>query len=141
MTEYVKLFLAVGVIIEQNGRYLLVKEAGGVDRPEIRGLWNNPSGRLELGDSIAETAIREAKEETGLIVELLYKIGLFYKEGEQACKYFFKAKIVNGEINFPKSEILDVRWFAYNEVIELAKNNQLRSRTIVEAIEKIEREE
>lgn len=100
MTEYIKLLLVAGVIIEKDGKYLLVQEAGTADNPKIRGLWNNPSGRVELGDKIANTAIRETKEETGLTVELLDNIGLFWLEGDWACKYFFTAKAVGGRDKF-----------------------------------------
>ncbi len=35
------------------------------------GLWNLPGGKIELGEHVQETAIREAKEETGLDVEFV----------------------------------------------------------------------
>lgn len=38
-----------------------------------------PGGAMELGESAAETAIREVFEETGLIVEIEHLIGIYTK--------------------------------------------------------------
>lgn len=35
-----------------------------------KGLWAVPGGKIEFGESVAEAATREVKEETGLLVEL-----------------------------------------------------------------------
>jgi ADP-ribose pyrophosphatase YjhB (NUDIX family) len=52
-----------GVIINENNEILLVQEHGGFRR----GQWNIPSGRLDLGESLPQAAVREIREETGLI--------------------------------------------------------------------------
>jgi len=57
------------VITDDQGRVLLVHE----DYEKRR--WGLPGGRHEPGESIEETAIREAKEETNFDVELGELIG------------------------------------------------------------------
>jgi len=108
----VKVFIVAGVVIEKDGKFLLVQEK----QPKCYGQWNLPAGRVEEGLSIEETAIKEAKEETGFDVELLEKLGIFQDSTETPVKHSFTAKIVSGEPRFSKDELLDVRWFTLEEI-------------------------
>jgi len=62
--------VGVGVLIEEDGRYLLVKRAAEPDA----GLWSIPGGLIEVGERAADAAAREALEETGLTVEILGRL-------------------------------------------------------------------
>jgi 8-oxo-dGTP diphosphatase len=57
---------AVGVVIIEDGSVLLVKRR----YDPYRGLWAIPSGFIEYDEDVRETAVREAREETGLSVTL-----------------------------------------------------------------------
>ncbi len=56
----------VACLVRRNGRLLI-----GQRRPEqmLGGLWEFPGGKQEPGETLAETAVREMREETGLAVE------------------------------------------------------------------------
>ena len=56
----------VGVAVMSEGRLLLVRR---LNQPR-RGLWAVPGGKVELGETLIETARREVREETGLEVEI-----------------------------------------------------------------------
>lgn len=56
--------VAVGALIVERGRLLLVKRA----REPQRGLWSIPGGRVEPGETLAVALEREVLEETGLAV-------------------------------------------------------------------------
>lgn len=58
-------FLTVDVIIEHEGGIVLIKR-----KNEPLG-WALPGGFVDYGERIEEAAVREAREETGLHVELL----------------------------------------------------------------------
>ncbi|MFA5413052.1 MAG: NUDIX domain-containing protein [Patescibacteria group bacterium] len=133
MPEFVKIYVAAGVVVKQDGKYLLVQEK----KPSAYGLWNLPAGRVEEGDSIEKTAVKEAKEETGFEVELIRELGVFHEDVKVACKHAFEAKIIGGELNIPEDEILDVRWFTYEEVLQM--KDKLRTPTILQAIDIIEK--
>ena len=107
-----KVFIVAGVVIEKDGKFLLVQE----NQPQCYGKWNLPAGKVEEGFSIEETAIKEAKEETGFDVELLEKIEIFQSSTKTPVKHSFRAKIVSGELCFPKDELLDARWFSLEEI-------------------------
>ena len=131
MENVIKVLVVAGVVLEKNGKFLLVQEA----KPEVRGLWNVPAGRVENGFTIKETAIKEAKEESGFDVELLEEIAVLHKDGDEAVKHIFRAKIIGGEINFPEGEILDARWFSLQEIESM--KDQLRREWVLEVIRKV----
>lgn len=61
-----------GVILEKNGRILLGKRHPDPDKADSAfrssGEWCLPGGKLEWGESLEDGAIREVKEETGIII-------------------------------------------------------------------------
>jgi 8-oxo-dGTP diphosphatase len=111
--------VGVGAIIVQNGRVLLVKRA----HPPIAGQWSIPGGALEIGELVREAAIREAREETGLIVEPGELLGVFdrvLRNPEQRVQYHyvlidFRCRPVGGEL-CAASDAAEVRWFAREEL-------------------------
>ena len=64
-------FLAADIIIEIEGGIVLVER-----RNPPHG-WALPGGFVEPGETVAAAALREAKEETGLEVELLELLGVY----------------------------------------------------------------
>ena len=70
---------------------------------------------------------REIYEECGFRVELtgVCQIGSWKLVDNIAIGIIFSAKIVGGEINFNPDEILDAKWFTYDEI--LAMKSELRS--------------
>lgn len=127
--NYSLAYLAAGCVIVKNGKYLLVQEK----KERVRGLWNLPAGRVDYGDSLEKTAVKEAKEETGYDVKIIHKIDIFQDKAEQPAKHAFLAKIVGGELNIPKDEILDAKWFSYDEVLTM--RDTLRDDWVIRAIE------
>jgi ADP-ribose pyrophosphatase YjhB (NUDIX family) len=127
-------FVVVGCLIENDNKFLLVQEAA-----IEKGKWNQPSGWLDLKEDILTGAKREVKEETGLNIELKGLIGIYslikYQQNNliHALKVIFAAKPLNNTINFDKNEILDVKWFTYDEIIEM--KDQLRDPDIIKEIE------
>lgn len=58
--------VGVGVVCLRGGEVLLVRRG----RPPRAGEWSLPGGRLEWGERLADGALRELKEETGVEARL-----------------------------------------------------------------------
>jgi len=121
-----------GVVLRQDEKYLLVQEK----QPKAYGLWNLPAGKVDVGETLEEAAIREAKEEVGLDVELIQKIGIFQDTATEAVKHAFEAKIIGGELKYPEDEMLDAKWLTFEEVNEF--KDKMRSNWVFDAINIVE---
>ena len=130
MDNVLKTYIVAGVVLCKKDKYLLVQE-----KKEIaRDLWNLPAGKVEIGYTIEQTAIKEVQEETGYEVRLIRKIGIFQENEKVPARHAFLGEIVGGEITFPEDEILDVQWFTYDEIRDMKE--KLRSEWVLGAIEK-----
>jgi mutator protein MutT len=58
--------VAVGVLLIERDTILLIQRA----KPPAAGKWSVPGGKVELGESLEEAALRELREETGLSCKL-----------------------------------------------------------------------
>ncbi|MFE2417411.1 NUDIX hydrolase [Streptomyces hokutonensis] len=65
--------LAAAVVMDDDGRVLLVRRSG-TERFLPR-VWGVPCGKLEPDERSEDGALRELKEETGLLGEIVRKIG------------------------------------------------------------------
>ena len=109
--------IIVGGVIEKDGKFLLVQEA----KEKCRGKWNIPAGHLDPKETIFEGAKREVFEETGCEVELTGVLQVSNKvlENDVWMSVIFSTKLTKENIKFDKSEILDVKWFTYEEILNM----------------------
>lgn len=121
-------------LVEREGSYLLVQEG----KPSARARFNLPAGKPEVGETLVEAAVREAKEETGLDVTVEYIVGLYQcpqtSEGFGVVNFVFASNIVAGEI-VTSTAHPDVRYFSRAEIRELATKRMLRGSHIELAID------
>lgn len=87
----------VSVLIVDGDRVLLGKRAGDPGK----GTWSLPSGYIEYEDDYLVTAIREAREETGLDVEvssLINVVSSFVSPRYHFLGVYVAARVVGGEL-------------------------------------------
>jgi len=121
--------VGVGAIIIENNRVLLVKRA----HPPLQAQWSIPGGVLEVGELVREAAIREAREETGLIVDPGALLGVYdrvLRDPAQRVQYHyvlidFLCRRVGGEL-LAADDATEVRWFTREELpaLKLAPDTQ-----------------
>lgn len=122
------------VIRNDDGKYLLVQEG----QPKVYGQWNVTAGHVDKGESIEAAAIREAKEETGLDVEIVEKLGVWHESVESPVFHLFNVRVLGGKIKPENDEILDVGWFSYDEIVKLNDDGKFRSPWVFEGLTKFE---
>ncbi len=110
--------VAAAVLVEQDGRVLLVRRAN----EPYRGLWTLPAGFVNGGEDPARAAARECFEETGLIVEVKRVLdvigGLEHDRGADFL-IVYEAEIISG-ILVPADDADAAEWFAYDQLPQLA---------------------
>lgn len=73
-------------------------------------LWAQPGGFLEADETVMEGALRETREETGLLVELTRIVGLYSRVQAGIAVAAYEARIVGGQMS-STPESLEVRPF------------------------------
>jgi ADP-ribose pyrophosphatase YjhB (NUDIX family) len=118
------------VVVDDEGRILLQRRSDS-------GNWALPGGAMDIGETFAESVIREVKEETGFDVRIERIVGIYsdpghvfaYDDGEvrQEFSICLACVIVGGELAV-SSESMDVRFVALDQVARLKMHESIRKR-------------
>jgi ADP-ribose pyrophosphatase YjhB (NUDIX family) len=120
----------VAIVQDDQGRVLLIHKTDN-------NKWALPGGGHEIGESIADTVIREVKEETGYDVEVETITGTYtdprhvmaYDDGEvrQQFSIAFRARLIGGEAQ-TSSESDQVEWVEPERIDQLELHPSMRLR-------------
>jgi 8-oxo-dGTP diphosphatase len=115
-------FVGVGAVIvkdDDDARRVLLIRRG---TPPLLGEWSLPGGVLECGETLRDAVVREAAEETGLVIETVDMLGVYERvirnEGRVRYHYVlidFLCREAGGELK-AGSDAADVRWFTRDEL-------------------------
>lgn len=102
-------YVVLAVLFNQEDAVLLVQEA----KPECRGRWYLPAGRMEPGEGIVAALQREVKEESGLECEPLTLLAL-EERGPAWIRFAFLARATGGTLKTLEeadAESLQATWW------------------------------
>jgi ADP-ribose pyrophosphatase YjhB (NUDIX family) len=119
---------------DEHGRVLLLRRTDN-------DLWTIPTGAVKRGETVAEAAVRECREETGLEVEITGIVGIFstpdhvvayvkgdkVKEVRQPINVCLHARPVRGEPT-RTNEAAEAAWVAAGELDEYNIHPAIRLR-------------
>ncbi len=94
--------LVASVVIVQDGQVLLHRKRSGI--------WSLPGGIVEADELVAQAAVREGHEETGLEVQLERLVGV-YSRGDDLHAVVFAARAVGGTLQIDADEVVELRYF------------------------------
>jgi 8-oxo-dGTP diphosphatase len=116
--------VAVGVLIQDAGRLLLIKRGND---PE-RGKWSVPAGFVDGGEDPARAAEREALEETGLVVRVTGLLDVYARaraiDGADILIVYL-AQVIGGELT-PGDDAEAAGYFDLDALPELAFDSTAR---------------
>ncbi|WP_255951584.1 NUDIX hydrolase [Streptomyces odontomachi] len=110
-----KLPAVSAAVIVRAGRVLLIRRA----RAEGDLIWQFPAGKVEPGEAVAEAAVRETREETGLKVEAVSLIGqrVHPKTGREM--HYTACRVIDGKAHAAAADEVDaVAWVTLAEISE-----------------------
>jgi 8-oxo-dGTP diphosphatase len=95
--------VAVGVLIDGSGRFLLTSRPGG---KVYAGYWEFPGGKLEAGESVAQALARELHEELGIAIGVVqpWKIELVDYAHARVRLHFCKVFDWRGEFEMREGQ-------------------------------------
>jgi ADP-ribose pyrophosphatase YjhB (NUDIX family) len=119
------------VVVNEAGEILMIRRTDNDN-------WAIPGGAIDLGESVAQAAVRETREESGIECEISGIVGiysdpkhvlLYTSNGEvrQEFSIVLTARPLSGQPT-PSSESSEVRWVAALEVREYTMDRSMRIR-------------
>ena len=119
---------AASMLVVRRGRVLLVRRRF----PPSPGFWALPGGKVELGETVAEAAVREVFEECGIRTaarEVLTVVDLLVPDGERMRFHFVLAVCrgvyLEGEPS-PSGEVTAAAWIDLAQVDDLPLTDATR---------------
>src|SRR3954464_8340459 len=118
-------------VADDQGRLLVIRRTDNDN-------WALPGGAMDCGESMADAAVRETKEETGIDCEVTELVGiytnprhviLYTSNGEvrQECSFVFAARATGGEPT-TSSESSQVRWVDRHQLGEYTMHPSMAQR-------------
>jgi ADP-ribose pyrophosphatase YjhB (NUDIX family) len=119
------------VVTNEAGEVLLIRRSDNDN-------WAVPGGAVDLGESVAQAAVRETQEESGIDCQITGVVGiysdpkhviLYTSNGEvrQEFSILLTATATGGQPT-PSSESSDVRWVKVGELAEYGMDRSMRMR-------------
>lgn len=119
------------VVANDRGEILLLERTDN-------GNWTIPGGAMEHGESLTETAVREAKEETGYDIEVTGLVGIYTNpnrrieytsngEVRQEFSVVYSGRAIGGEPTL-NDEAARVEWVPIGELDALRMTAPIRDR-------------
>ncbi len=104
--------LGTNIVVIQDNKVLLTKRS---DVP----MWCLPGGGVDAGESVAQTAVREVHEETGLTIQLTRFVGVYSRpnwgiDGDHVL--LFTAVPIDGTLQMADGEVIDQNFFDPNQL-------------------------
>ncbi len=114
LPHYEQLKVGAGALIDRDGALLLVRRT----REPFSNRWNLPAGYLEPNESPAQAALRETREETGLLVEAGLLQGVYFYDDDprgSGLLIVYRCQVVGGALS-ESSEAEDATYFRREEL-------------------------
>ena len=113
------------VALTDDDKVVLIKQ---FRKPIEQVIWEIPAGKLEIGETPKECAIRELKEETGYSAKNIKLIHKFFTSSgfsNQKIYIFLATGLTKGEHKFDEDEIIEKYEIDINEARNMIIKNEI----------------
>ena len=101
-------------VVNERGELLLSL------REDMR-FWNLPGGHLDEGETLAQAAVREVFEETGILVAIDRAVGLYFWPGFRQVTTLFSGRVAGGDLLPRTEESAENRFFPSDRLPEMPR--------------------
>jgi 8-oxo-dGTP pyrophosphatase MutT (NUDIX family) len=119
------------IAVNDSGDILMIRRTDN-------GNWAVPGGAIDLGESVAQAAVRETLEESGIDCAITGIVGIYSdpkhvilytsnREVRQEFSIVLTARFVAGQPT-PSSESSEVRWVPASEILKYTMDRSMRIR-------------
>lgn len=123
------------MIAKKRDRFCMVRM---YRHPVKNRTWEFPMGFIDKNESPVDAAIRELKEETGLVAKKMEKIGSFWPSpgmATQKIHVFYADKSVQGQPSFDGTETdIEIEFFTYLDIQKRIKSGVLQNGATLAAL-------
>ncbi|HEX2859547.1 MAG TPA: NUDIX domain-containing protein [Alphaproteobacteria bacterium] len=110
---------SIYTVLEQGDQIFLMRRA---NTGYLNGYYSLPAGHLEEGETLVDTAVREAHEEAGITINpanITFAHTLFYQGERTYTQFYFSCKTWQGQPhNAEPAKCDDAQWFDKNNLPE-----------------------
>ena len=107
--------LVVAAAIVRDGRLLAARRR----RPDrLAGRWELPGGKVEPGESPVEACVRECREELGVGIEVVRRLGPELPISPELGLWVYEARLASGEPT-SSTDHDALRWLSAKELCDL----------------------
>lgn len=130
--------LTIDALILYKGRVVLIRRGN----PPFEGEYALPGGFVEIGERVEEAVVREAREETGLDIEIIKLVGVYSDPGRDPRGHTVSlCYLARGKgVLKASSDARDVRLFDLYEMPKLAFDHSKMIKDAKKDIEKLLKE-
>ena len=111
--------LVHGVIVAcyraEDQKWLVIRRSEHVPAPLVVCF---PGGTREIGETLHEAALREAREEVGLEVRLVEQVWTFDFDDKPLRLFAFLAVATGGEVVVDPQEVAEAFWLSSQEILD-----------------------
>ena len=111
---------AAGAIVKKGNKYLLLRRSP--QETSFHGMFELPGGKLEAGETAQQAAVIETKEEAGLDVKVVDKIGQHVDHDMKKIYHGFIVKMKKGQRVKLSEEHDSHKWATMGEIMKMPKN-------------------
>lgn len=103
-------------MVRHDGRFLMIRRADGVIAP---GRWCFVGGGIDLGETPAEAARREFREEVGGGIEPVAEVWQSWRPDGKLHLRWIYARLADGGLRPNPQEVAEIRWCTLDQIERL----------------------